>query len=48
MDRAWRWIIAIVALIAILALLAFARGFPPGHGEPPSPQPSSAFVEVLA
>jgi predicted MFS family arabinose efflux permease len=48
MDRTWRWIIAIAALIAILALLAFARGFPPGHGEPASPQPSTAFVEVVA
>ena len=36
MDRAWRWIVAIVALIAILALLAFARGTPE-HAEPTAP-----------
>jgi hypothetical protein len=47
MDRAWRWIIAIVAVIAILALLALARGFPPGRGEPAPPPPSSAFAEVV-
>jgi len=47
MNRGWRWVIAIVAVIAILALLAFARGFPPGHGETPSPLPSSAFHDVI-
>jgi len=47
MNRGWRWVIAIVAVIAILALLAFARGFPPGHGETPSPPPSSAYRELI-
>jgi hypothetical protein len=47
MDRAWRWIIAIVAVIAIVALLAFARGTPE-HGGPQHALTNSVVATVGA
>jgi predicted MFS family arabinose efflux permease len=48
MERTWRWIVAILAVIAILALLAFARGHPPGRGEPTPPPAAAAVVELVS